>query len=621
MNVLFIDDDILFAKAIYKKLNNNQLDSEINNEPLVIIPEINEELSDLSKRVIADRDDIIFININLKIGNNTRQLQKGIELLIWLRVNEIMNHVVLYSFESLHSLLNRKPQHLIATSVGTSFVQLPDDFSKIKPDKLANKEILKVHLKPAFVIDKIRHLEANWWGIKRLWDVQRLLLNKSLKDFNYPSGVLSQNKDLNSCLGVFLYGINDKSLGQALDQTALIKAGSIETDKTLRRAFKEFHRNISNIKPKILHIDDQWSDGWGEIFCKMIYGEAEYSLPNIDQKGIYNWNDFLFSFKPSDDNLSALRTNESTFIDNLKLNEFDLIILDLRLDPIIDEQKNLHEISGAIMLSEIRNRIKGIPILITTASNKVWSYEELMKLGADAYWMKEGIDNLYTAKNSAKNYYKLIMLFDLMTSERYKSLKYFESKTNAVKDNAKWFKSNITWKNNDTIKLNDENINCIYELLEDGILMLRTFLHQSFLGNSYCLSKIDSYWLTAIINKLGGIVEEIHFPGKPGFDSSIVGGKWGQNSTTKKWDWMKMNRQDWIAFILLNFRNAASHNKNGKELNDIEIVELFIKLLLYWLNMENYQQFKNPKTINNSNWDKIKKYTNEFISDNQIAFL
>lgn len=625
MKVVFIDDNELFAKAIFKKLNIYQSDSEINIESLVI-PAINEELCDLSERVneISKTDSkiVLFININLKINSNFRQLQKGIELLIWLRVKGILNHVVLYSFEPLHSLLNRKPQHLIVTSDGTSFVQLPDDFSKIKLDKLANKENLKVHLKPAFDINKIRHKEANWWGIKKLWDVQRLLLFKKEADFSYPIGVSFQNNDLNSQLGVFLYEINNISLGKALNEKIQIKEGSSETDSTLREVYKLFHINVKSIgRPKILHIDDQWSDGWGEIFCKMIYGETEYKLPIIDnQQKSHNWNEFLFSFKPTVDNLSALRSNDSTFIDNLELNKFDLIILDLRLDPKIDEQKSLHEISGAIMLSEIRKRVKGIPILITTASNKVWSYEELMKLGADAYWMKEGIDNSYTAYNSVKNYYKLIILFELMTSERYKSLKRFESEFNTIIGNQKWFKSEIYWKNNENRNLNNENINCIYELLEDGILMLRTFLHQSFLGNSYCLSNIDSYWLTGIINKLGGIVEEIHFPGKPGFDSSTVGGKWSYNSETDRWEWGKMYREDWIAFILLNFRNAASHNKNGKELQDIEIVELFIKLLLHWLNMESYYQFKHPRTINNTNWEQIKRYTNNFINDNNIVF-
>src|SRR5206468_2057728 len=90
-------------------------------------------------KIKNDKEALVFININLLIGSEYRQNQKGIELLIWLRIKGLMNHCVLYSFESLHAILNRNPGSLIATSKGTTFVHLPTDFNNFKLRELSLK--------------------------------------------------------------------------------------------------------------------------------------------------------------------------------------------------------------------------------------------------------------------------------------------------------------------------------------------------------------------------------------------------------------------------------------------------------------------------------------------------
>jgi len=67
--------------------------------------------------------------------------------------------------------------------------------------------------------------------------------------------------------------------------------------------------------------------------------------------------------------------------------------LDLRL---FGETGNypIQDVSGFkvldIILSSSRKRC---PVLITSASNKIWSYKEAISRGADAYWVKQGLDD------------------------------------------------------------------------------------------------------------------------------------------------------------------------------------------------------------------------------------
>ncbi|MCL5028477.1 MAG: response regulator, partial [Bacteroidetes bacterium] len=83
----------------------------------------------------------------------------------------------------------------------------------------------------------------------------------------------------------------------------------------------------------------------------------------------------------------------------------DVILLDLRLFPAYDElhRHDVEKMSGALLLKMLREEYLGIPIIVTTASNKVWTYAKLIELGADAYWIKEGLDEKYDVNDSKSN--------------------------------------------------------------------------------------------------------------------------------------------------------------------------------------------------------------------------
>ena len=118
MKYIIVEDNHPFAQALCILLSPTK--ENCNKEVVqIILPESFDNLEALTNAIIdgyIDKDDVFFVNVNLIINGCSRQEQKGVELLVWLRIKGIINHVVLYSFETLYSLLNRMPKHLVITS-------------------------------------------------------------------------------------------------------------------------------------------------------------------------------------------------------------------------------------------------------------------------------------------------------------------------------------------------------------------------------------------------------------------------------------------------------------------------------------------------------------------------
>ena len=193
MKYIIIDDNQNFAKAHWEQLlkeADEESNSKTCNEDILQFKQGDETITiDYTKHNVAQiadaiiqsysneenklSDDIVlFINVNLKTQNGNRQDLKGIELLTWLRVKNIMNHVILYSFESLHMILQRDKKALIAISDGTTYLRLPIDFKALKleglKDKIARKENLQTFLKESY-IETLNHIEKNGFFITHVW--------------------------------------------------------------------------------------------------------------------------------------------------------------------------------------------------------------------------------------------------------------------------------------------------------------------------------------------------------------------------------------------------------------------------------------------------------------------
>jgi len=77
-----------------------------------------------------------------------------------------------------------------------------------------------------------------------------------------------------------------------------------------------------------------------------------------------------------------------------KVIPYDMIFLDLRLEPAADEEAPIEQITGIRLLENIKQIDPSIPVVIFTASEKALVYKKVLQNGADEYWIKEVSDPL-----------------------------------------------------------------------------------------------------------------------------------------------------------------------------------------------------------------------------------
>ena len=589
MKYIIIDDNTKYAEKLLAELKE---EGEVISSESYVLNELANKINVKAKNEI---DTVLLININLKAKNSNRQEQKGIELLIWLRIKEILNHVVLYSFETLHSLLNRNPKHLITTSQGTTFVQLPDAFkdlqnnlSKKQEDKtkyLADPDNVRETLKPAFSIEKFRHREANWWGVKQLWDI-----NNSIYDLNdkYPSDIEENLKKLENYIAKALYEYNDMAINKGLEELLTQKSSdknnkidlevqgrmkrmrnleneisnsnltgkeeerkqdeikriknsisklesekkeNIRIDKTLFiQELVEIKRMIKEGNPAIMYIDDNAEKGWADVILKMLGNVTIESIVPIEKYKNRIKEFFIEIVKP------------------LLPGNFTLIILDLRLYDEIGVNLSPEKLSGSLLLNEIQVHFPDIPILVITASNKAAAYKTLITLGADAFWTKEGIDEHKMAVDSISSYKQFIDFVQKLHSKEYLYLRKLLEIEKKCNGNLWW--CDHKWINGDETKV---NINDVNDVVRQIAKLYKAFLHRFYINED---GNIDErvFFLTSLINKIGLIVELIHGMKIEGSDKEKSREKFKELSSA-----IQMKRIDTLGFKIREYRNQTSH--------------------------------------------------------------
>lgn len=624
---------------------------------------------------IAEKDTIIFINIDGVFGNSKRQSQKGVEILMWLRCKyKVNNPVILYSFQSNHELLKARPEHLIINSKGCYYYQLPYNFSELIDKQLKGIEsdsdwnLIKKYLKPAFSIEEFRHLEANWWGIKQLCDVHYALDNSLNFDREknypleykgyYPRKINEELNNLRNCIASFIFGKTIEQIENAVQARELERLGrdkvvfleeliekkpNPKKDISLGTVGQQiFHwRGVTRLNPeftsrleaalfeklrvektiedidkkisllthdslpyllsgkelpiisnsiRILHVDDQWADGWGEIFCRIIY--TDEFIECIDKTlSEHKWNDKFISIKPTARMVDAFKTYCEQFADELYSNfvDFDLIMLDLRLMPEEDIYiEEIRGLSGAILLQAIRKKFKALPIIMTTASNKVWSYEQVINLGADGYWIKEGLDLNYSNKETLANYIKLIELITKVTSHKYQYVKKIEYKVNSIvyKLQTSQIYNGTNTRIND-FQINDDFKRAVGEILANSVFLLKDYLFSNVINQNELIDEElrpikENSFLCTIVNNLGNVIEIIYSKGV--YNPNLI-----KNLSSKN---------EHSPIIVVKMRNAASHFLNSKIVTFNEL-KSFLSFTITWLDNNFFSLNKNFSGLDN----------------------
>ena len=133
----------------------------------------------------------------------------------------------------------------------------------------------------------------------------------------------------------------------------------------------------------IILIDDLSNKGWKSVLEKSV----------IKQEGV------ISAFSTFDCALKGLATKA------------DLIFLDIRLTEEDHNKRNISEMSGFQLLKKIKEDFLSCnfstPIILLTASNKIWIIEEFRQLGIDAFYIKEHPDSGFSKEYSRENLERL----------------------------------------------------------------------------------------------------------------------------------------------------------------------------------------------------------------------
>lgn len=546
---------------------------------------IAEELNELAS---GDRDTVVFINIDLKCAGGSRQQQLGVEVLKHLRLtdnfydakrSELIDnrsrdlHCVMYSFLTLEQVLRRKPENFIICSHGTTFLRLPCDFARVPYLMKAKAEInsLAPYIRGELTLPDERHEWANWWGIRQLYDVHKHVTGNF--KLRYPTKVQDELQRLRSKQAIYLFGYSDVEIGSAFEE--------------LRDEIVDLRTTLVKQTPRILHIDDKWEDGWSRIFTKIVY--PNLSL-NRAPDPFSPFEDFCLEGKPLFRVFKSFGTDEErqgtaekridvicAGIKQAMNFDPDLILLDLRLFNEVGVRYEAGSLSGGKVLRWLREESHGIPVIMTTASNKVWSLEQLIQLGADAFWVKEGLDDRKTPEETVRNYVRLLQLAAIATGEKYRFLNRLDRwRLNLQETKTQHWWEKHQWNDNSTTEASRDKVETI---LLDTVLMLRSYLQQHEMGYCYRNKVEERNWEAAVLRNAANIIEEVHqfYASGPGNrTSAIIGGY-----RNKKTGVFVTRRGDWFGYELYAIRNETSHHSGAQNMSWEILTEFLASLICY----------------------------------------
>lgn len=600
----------------------------------------------LAKKILENHanTEVFIINVNYKTENITRADNAGILFLKYLRLNHFNQHCVLYSFLSREQLMIQDPYNSIIFSEGVTFIRMPMDLIKLDYITMAEKKApkdLSVYFRGEIRLpEDERHNWANWWGIERLWEVHQSVTGKNKKEFSdYKSSLFFKKMEsLEASIAKYLYPTNNDQVKEAqreseiskLENEILVwsnliareikskksnpeyitslkskisknrgKINSIEVRANEGEELRKFREVIGNHNKKIVLIDDQSNEGWELVFKNILYGENTKLYSNLSAPTFDNTNTCL------------------QFINK----DTDIVLLDLRLKKEQGSNYDVTQLSGTVLLKKIVIRHPGIPVIIITASNKFMSYQTIMNLGADAYWIKEGLDSRFNEKETFENYRHFLNLIAILSGREYKLLKKFSQTIEEIKLNRNPWWATHHWSNPNGInrmsiyQAEGKYISKITELLDYGVLLYRTWLKMFMLNydNDEINSNNKSKLLANIINALSGIVELVHLNKSQSGVIRLeeIGAFFGRD--------IKKYRCDFLGFYLYCMRNTGSHIC-GSDNMSYNFFEFYIKILLTWLSVSYSEIGINDVGIYDSNGfkdvynpDKIIKLCEEMI--------
>jgi len=157
------------------------------------------------------------------------------------------------------------------------------------------------------------------------------------------------------------------------------------------------------------------------------------------------------------------------------------------------------------------------PVMIVTASNKTSTTQTIISKGADAYWIKEGLDNRYSIEDSIYSYWEFVAkVYTLCCTENYLFLRNMKETLSVFNQFTYWWEKIDRFKNklcNGDATQNVISKDYVVSILKDSISITESMLRENLLkGFSQSLS---SSIPSLLVVRLFQIIEEIHKENNP----------------------------------------------------------------------------------------------------------
>lgn len=177
-------------------------------------------------------------------------------------------------------------------------------------------------------------------------------------------------------------------------------------------------------------VDDQCSNGWKQLIEKL-----------LDGTGIN-----LEAFSSLQDVKASIEL--ANFDESAETPHLALVDLRLSTDDAVVESYNSKDLSGFDVVDLLLKQWKGLPIMIASASSKLWNLEKSIQRGASSYWRKsdeiDGTDSKKVISTALDIYAQFVDKFERCLSKiKYKNVFELYEILNELCDSPSFYKTSL----------------------------------------------------------------------------------------------------------------------------------------------------------------------------------
>lgn len=167
---------------------------------------------------------------------------------------------------------------------------------------------------------------------------------------------------------------------------------------------------IKEIEDKTIGIiDDEITKGWLEFYGYVIYKSKATPV-------------FYNEFKKDETKVELINKIKTWLLENINSkNPINVFLIDLRLHDDDFIEKDFENLSGIELIKFIKSQNPGIQVVVSTASNKVWSYQKCLEVGVNYFSIKESPETYSTRNETIASYNHLSNQLSLAVKDSFLS--------------------------------------------------------------------------------------------------------------------------------------------------------------------------------------------------------